>query len=163
MLLPNAKHRHLRQINAIAIDLDYNCEAMKPSFRFRPLLALIVIFCMLFSQLALAAHACPALAISGASEMAMVSGDGFPHKMALCQDMDMGQPALCHAHADDQAAKQSLDKPDSPHVAPFVGAELLVVVTPIDLAHDTHAAPGTMLLPPATAPPIAIRNCCFRI
>jgi hypothetical protein len=93
----------------------------------------------------------------------MIPGDGSPQGMANCHDMDRGQAALCHAHADDQSAKQSLDKPDSPHVAPFVGTELLVIVAPVDLALDTHAMSGALLLPPATAPPIAIRNCCFRI
>jgi hypothetical protein len=135
---------------------------MIPRLRFRPLLALAVIFCLLFSQLALAAHPCPAFAISGPGAMTMVSADGVSKQMH-CQDMDMSQPALCHAHADDQAAKQSLSKPDLPHVTPFVGAQLLLVVTPVDFAYETHAAPGALLLPPATAPPIAIRNCCYRI
>ncbi|HEY8023449.1 MAG TPA: hypothetical protein VIF60_02705 [Burkholderiaceae bacterium] len=83
--------------------------------------------------------------------------------MEDCRNMDMEQPALCHAHATNQAEKQSLDKPELPGAAPFLNAALFLVVTPLDLALHVQAAPRSMQVPLAVPLPISIRNCCFRI
>lgn len=91
-----------------------------------------------------------------------VSGDmsGMTH----CDGMDTTQPGLCHAHAHDQTNKQSLDKPDFPEVAPFAPAGLVLVATLVDsAAYPTTFSPVSQFLTRATAPPISIRNCCFRI
>ena len=76
----------------------------------------------------------------------------------------MQQPALCHAHAFGDAAKQSLDKSELPAVQPFVPAGMVLELPVVDAAFIPTTAPRTTLfLTRATAPPIAIRHCCFRI
>jgi hypothetical protein len=114
-----------------------------------------MLICMLTMQFAVAAYVCPGMA------MADSSGD---QSMIHCDGMDMAQPGLCHIQAHDQTHKQSLDKPDIPDVAPFV-PNGLVLTTAIDGdAIDSIGLPPTPLsLTRTTAPPIAIRHCCFRI
>ncbi len=117
--------------------------------------ALWVLCSVLFMQLALAAYACPGIAPAVMEQT--VRAD-----MPDCSGMDMTQPALCHAH--DQAGNQSLDKPQSPDIQPFIAATLLLSIADIDMAYRP-AAPHTdqPLLSRATAPPHAIQHCCFRI
>jgi hypothetical protein len=43
------------------------------------------------------------------------------------------QPALCHAHAEEPYAKQSLDKPQVPDVQPFVLTGLSLTLQLIDV------------------------------
>ncbi|MES2153029.1 MAG: hypothetical protein V4508_24895 [Pseudomonadota bacterium] len=122
---------------------------------FRPsriLIACLTLFCMLYMQLAMAAYVCP--------------GQGAPAATAMadCVDMDMTQPALCHAHMQNEGAKQSLDKAATPDVAPFIASALAASIDLIERALVPHAggAPAPVLAR-STAPPIAIRHCCFRI
>ena len=126
------------------------------SRQFRFVAALIALFCMLFMQLAVASYACPNIGMGqdqGPAAMSPASG---------CMGMDMEQPSLCHAH--DQTGKQSLDKPDLPQVQPFIAVELMQALIFIDVAYRPLATqPLASLLMRATAPPLAIRNCCFRI
>ncbi len=82
--------------------------------------------------------------------------------MAGCHDMDPEQPSLCHAYA--QSGNQSLDKPAVPPLQPFLAVGFGLPVTPLDATHPPALAfPRTTFLTHATAPPVAIRNCCFRI
>lgn len=110
----------------------------------RVITALIALVSVLFMQFAVASYACPAV------------------KVDNCHGMDMEQPSLCHAH--EQAGNQSLDKPPVPPVAPFVPATLvtlLVADKPVQPSQTDRA--DTFFLTRATAPPLAIRHCCFRI
>lgn len=110
----------------------------------RVVAALIAVVSVLFMQFAVASYACPVV------------------KMDNCHGMDMEQPSLCHVH--DQAGNQSLDKPPAPPVAPFVPATLvtlLVIDEPVQSSQADRA--DTFFLTRATAPPLAIRHCCFRI
>lgn len=76
--------------------------------------------------------------------------------------MDMEQPSLCHAQ--DQVGNQSLDKPQLPPVQPFVPLGLVQAIVFIDAAyHPLPSQPRPLYLTRATAPPLSIRNCCFRI
>jgi hypothetical protein len=118
---------------------------------------------MLFTQLAMAGHACPNLtAAPPSAAMAMAMDDGGDQAMAGCMGSDKMQPGLCHAQ--DQSGNQSLDKPAAPHVAPFLASALAAVFRNIELAR-TSAVPqfNALLLTRSTAPPLSIRNCCFRI
>lgn len=75
--------------------------------------------------------------------------------------MDDEQPALCHAHC--QTAYQSADNFQISLGAVLVQlAPVLTVagVAPTRVDAGYHQAP---LLRRATAPPIAVRHCCFRI
>lgn len=129
---------------------------MKFSSSSRMLTMALALFSMLFMQLALASYVCPVPPI-GSAPLATLEMPG-------CEGMDMQQPALCHAHSQDQAAKQSLDKPDLPQVAAFIASNWVQAINALDffaLNHPHSTTRQTQLL--ALAPDIAILHCCFRI
>jgi hypothetical protein len=129
---------------------------MRASRQSRFVAALIVLFSMLFMQLAVASYACPNMR-TGPADMASAA-----HAMPGCTGMDMEQPSLCHAQ--DQVGNQSLDKPNLPQVQPFVAVGLMQALVSIEAAYrPVPAQPRALVLARATAPPLAIRNCCFRI
>jgi hypothetical protein len=123
----------------------------------RAIAALIAVFSLLFAQLAVAAYACPQLA------MAVMSAQAEQGDMPGCTGMaDAGRPGLCQAHC--ASGQQSLDAPAIPPVAPFSATGLVAVIALTDAAEAARpAAPHPPLLAHATAPPLAIRHCCFRI
>ena len=121
----------------------------------RYLAALLTMASLLFAQLALAAYVCPGMHAGATVAAAMASMPG-------CDGMDMDQPALCHAHQ--QTGNQSLDKPDLPAVQPFTPGALVLTLAPAPLAaQPSFEVPATLHLSHATAPPLAIQHCCFRI
>jgi len=131
---------------------------MRPSRATRLVAAVIAVISLLFTQLALASYVCPDASVQ-APRMAMKAGmEGMSH----CAAMDKAQPGLCQAHG--HADHQSLDKPDLPQIPPFQAVGQILTVIPPDLA--AHA-PAFVTIGPAlaraTAPPLAIRHCCFRI
>ena len=74
--------------------------------------------------------------------------------------VDEAQPALCHAHC--EAEKLSLDKHELPApiaISAMPASFRLAAVVP-QFSSVALQAPHLMH---ATAPPVAIRNCCFRI
>lgn len=125
--------------------------------------AFIALVSMLFVQLAVAAYACPSRQITQAAEdAAMMAQAGGHEHMADCEGMDADVSALCHAHC--QPDTQSLDKPPLPDISPFVAIALVTTVIDFTFAIQPIAAPRDDLsLRRITAPPISIRNCCFRI
>jgi hypothetical protein len=128
--------------------------------KFRIAVALATLVSMLFSQTALAWYACPADAQPGERSMNALSSSA-DHPMPGCEGMDLEQSALCQAHAN--PASQSLDRPHPPDPAPFVTSGVMVVVKAPAAAVDNVVASDRYLLTRTTAPPIVIRNCCFRI
>jgi hypothetical protein len=135
---------------------------MHSSRRTRLIAACIAIFSMLFMQLAVASYACPTMA-SPLMRTAAAATAEMHQAMPGCKGMGMDtvQPSLCHAH--DQAGTQSLDKPDLPQVQPFLAVGLTMTVLPLQPAlPDARIDASDILLARATAPPIAIRHCCFR-
>lgn len=133
---------------------------MKLSRTTRFVAAMIAVISLLFTQLALASYVCPGMTMP--ERMTMASADDGMSSMDHCTGMDMAQPNLCRAHH--HADLQSLDKPDLPQVPPFhaIGSALTLVL------FDAAAPPPTALaaipaLAYATAPPVAILHCCFRI
>lgn len=109
-------------------------------------------------QLALAAYVCPGMAQSAA----MMTTTGI--EMPGCDGMDMQQTALCHAHAQDQSSKQTLDKADLPTVAPFVASQLVQALSPAPVFSPSQYVSYVTQYPAhSAAPPIAILHCCFRI
>lgn len=133
-------------------------QPMKLSRTSRFVAALVTLFSLLFTQLAVASYVCP-----DSTPQSVSVASGVNHSaMAGCTGMDVKQPGLCKAHCD--GASQSLDAPAAPHVAPFVAAALTCVLPDAALAEPVHGTENTAtLLRQATSPPIAIRNCCFRI
>ena len=87
---------------------------MKLSFSTRIIAVVLAIASMLCMQFALATYVCPGMTQSGT--MMMANSIDMPG----CDGMDMEQEALCHAHAQDQSSKQTLDKTDLPPVTPFI-------------------------------------------
>jgi hypothetical protein len=123
----------------------------------RLITAAITLFSILFMQLAVAAYACPALGVQHASAAARMSAD-----MPGCHEMDPVRPSLCDAYH--QADSQSLDKPAPPALPPFLAVGFGQPLLSLDLsppADITFADPP--FLKRTTAPPLAIRHCCFRI
>ena len=127
--------------------------------RTRLLTALFALLSLLFMQLAVAGYACPAPAAAGAESVA-TAHVGMPCASSISMAMDTEQPALCHAHC--QSDKQTLDKHELP-------APVAISALPADFSTPlaTPTFSGASLQAPhltrATAPPLAISNCCFRI
>lgn len=133
---------------------------MKPSFSTRIIAVLLAISSMLFMQLALAAYVCPGMAQSGGMMMASSSNMEMPD----CDGMDTEQTALCHAHAQDQSRRQTLDKADLPPVAPFIASQIVQTLLPAPVFSPAHSSRyDTQTSSHATAPPLIILHCCFRI
>lgn len=135
---------------------------MRSSRQFRFVAALIALLSMLFTQLAVASYVCPNK--GGGQDQAVVTMTpvSAPSGMNGCAGLDVEQPSLCHAHG--QVGNQSLDKPDLPQVQPFIAVGLMQALTYLDTAYrPSLPQPRALALTRATAPPLTIRNCCFRI
>jgi hypothetical protein len=138
-----------------------NMRRSRPS---RSVAALIALFSLLFMQLAVASYACPGLQPGQGAAPAAMAHPADAGSMPGCTGMpvDIEQPGLCHAQ--DQAGNQSLDKPGSPQVPPFVGVVLAHAVVVIDPAiHTAPIQPLSSVRERVADPPLAILNCCFRI
>lgn len=121
--------------------------------------AIVTLFGLLFMQLAVAAYACPKLSPIEQPAV-MMEASGQP--MADCPGIDRQSPTLCQAHA--HKTPQSLDKAEPPPVQPFVPMSLVALIEAPDEAIPTgFSTPASLLLASSTAPPIAIRHCCFRL
>lgn len=128
--------------------------------------AFIALLSILFMQLAVASYACPSVTVPvtgsiGLAAAAAESAEWANQAMPGCVDMDRDQPSLCHAH--EQAGTQSLDRPDLPQVQPFMAAGLSVLLLTDALVIPASAVFEEITLTRATAPPLSIQNCCFRI
>lgn len=136
---------------------------MKLSRRSRFIAALVALICVLFTQFAIAAYACPGMQVAQAMDMASMPAVAMDHQMMPgCEEVDMKQPVLCHAHA--QIGNQSLDKPNMPSISPSVAILLVPAINDIDVAFRpvaTHVEAAWLMQP--SAPPLSIQNCCFRI
>jgi hypothetical protein len=126
--------------------------------RYRLLTVMLSLWALLFAQAALAGYACPGTA--KAAQVAEMAAAGMPCAEAMSLAMDDEQPGLCHAHC--QAAQQSADNYQVPALATpaELGTVLTVALNPRRTDDSLLQAP---LLRRATAPPLAVRNCCFRI
>jgi hypothetical protein len=136
---------------------------MKKSRPSRVVAALVALFSVLFMQFAVAAYACPTLQIGPAhGTMNMSADDTGMENMSGCAGVDVEKPNLCQA--DSHKGKLSLDKPELPNVPSFAPAQLLAIVVPVHLSIPSASsiAPAGILAR-TTAPPLSIRNCCFRI
>ena len=136
---------------------------MKLLRTFRDAAALYALVSVLFMQLALAFYSCPEFAATSTTPvLSDVPLDGMPRGSmgSDCTGADLEQPGLCQAHA--QAGNQSVGKQPPPDVPPFAAVGSFIEIT-IRWSVDVVHPPIPALLTRVTAPPIAIRNCCFRI
>jgi hypothetical protein len=133
------------------------------SLRLRLIGAFIALFGMLFMQLAVAGYFCPNFS-PGVDDSAMtLSASVDMQDMPGCDHSLPVQASLCHAQA--HANQVSLDKPALPDVQPFIPGTLALIIESIDPAYRaaTHPLYRKLALAHPTAPPLTIRNCCFRI
>ncbi|RJG24683.1 hypothetical protein [Massilia cavernae] len=132
------------------------------SRRSRAIAALIALVCLLFTQLAVAAYACPNLLAGRSGAHTSSRAPGMEDMPGCSEPMDMEQPNLCHAHA--QVGNQSLDKPTVPPVQPFMPLALAQAIVFVEAEYAPPAASGqSSSLTRITSPPASIRHCCFRI
>lgn len=129
---------------------------MTVSRPWRRFLSVLTLLAVLFSQMAVAAYACPNMAAPAMEQME--EGDGA---MPCCAEPDADAPHLCWQHY--QAGKQSADRPDAPTVHAVV-AVLYVLPAPVLVPPDepVAAAFDPPLLARRVEPPASILNCCFR-
>lgn len=134
---------------------------MKITRRSRFATVLVALASMLFIQLAVAAYACASLqsAPVGAPDAAMLAD--CSQAMARGDMMDPAQPNLCHTHC---FADQSIDNAQLTDLPSMLSTRFLLVPLDFQVAKrsGTLARP-TPVLTRALGPPLAIRNCCFRI
>jgi hypothetical protein len=135
---------------------------MKLSRPSRLIAAAFALISILFMQLAVAAYACPAFSVHD-SRGTVANKSAMPDDaMTACDDMDPVQPSLCHAYG--QAGHQSLDKPALALPQPFVAVGFGLPITPFNsIALAALTVHRDTFLAHASAPPLAIRHCCFRI
>ena len=127
--------------------------------RSRLFIVRIVLLSLLFMQLAAASYSCPGAA-SKVPEMAEMTQAGMPCAEVMANAMDDWQLGLCHAHC--LAEQQSADKYQVP--AAVAQSDLGPGFIPPRVISVPLCAPlQAPLLTRTTAPPIAVRHCCFRI
>ncbi|MDP3229114.1 MAG: hypothetical protein Q8N13_14170 [Acidovorax sp.] len=127
--------------------------------RHRLITVLFALFSLLFMQLAVASYACPGAESKVAAISAMAEA-GMPCAQSMTVNMDEEQPNLCKAHC--QAGQQVADKYELPAPVALTALPpdfLMPVVAPV-LQGAPMQAPHLMR---TTAPPVAIRHCCFRL
>lgn len=127
--------------------------------RTRLITVLFALVSLLFMQLAVAGYACPGTGAKVA-EVAAMAEAGMPCAESMPLNMDDEQPNLCHAHC--QAGQQSADKYQlpSPVALGALPADFSLQVAIPVFSEAPLQAPH---LQRTTAPPVAIRNCCFRL
>lgn len=133
---------------------------MKLTRKTRLTAALLALVSMLFMQLAVAAYACPGLLMGDQGTEMLSQSQPDSGSMPGCDRPDPKQPALCHAHCQD--GKQSLDKAELPPIPPALAIGFFTAVVNFDILQRPFSTP-VPLLTRTTAPPLSIRNCCFRI
>jgi hypothetical protein len=121
--------------------------------------ALLALMSLLFMQLALATYVCPGSALK-AAEVAAMAEAGMPCAQSMALTMDDQQPNLCHAHC--QAGQPSADKSELPSPV-AIGALPADFTLQVALPAFSEAPLQAPHLQRTTAPPVAIRNCCFRL
>lgn len=127
--------------------------------RTRLITVLFALISLLFMQLAVAGYVCPG-SESKIAEAAAMAEVGMPCAESMPLSMDDQQPNLCHAHC--QVGHQSADKYQPP-------APVALGTFPADFSSQaaipvfSEAPLQAPHLQRTTAPPVAIRNCCFRL
>lgn len=126
--------------------------------RNRIVTVLLALASLLFMQLAIASYSCEVSLdqLDKATVVTPMAQTDMPCDGAMNED----QSNLCHAHC--KADPQTADKyqpPAVPSLAALASDFPLPLVTPAPVGALLQAP----LLRRTTAPPLAVRNCCFRI
>jgi hypothetical protein len=134
-------------------------NTMSSRRRNRMFTVLIALISLLFMQLAVASYACPG-AIPQAAEIATMAQTAMPCEGTMASATDDQLPGLCQAHC--QAEHQSAEKYQVPALVALtdIGPSFISTrVIPLPLGAPLQAP----LLMRTTAPPLTVRNCCFRL
>lgn len=124
----------------------------------------IVLFALvnlLFTQLALAAYACPsALSAEASAQMADMKAAGMPCAESMALASDETQPGLCAAHC--KSDQQTSDKHElsAPQVLAEPASDYPLLRTQLPPPVPLRNAP---LLLRTSEPSVALRYCCFRL
>lgn len=125
--------------------------------RQRLITVLFALFSMLSMQLAVAGYVCPVDVKVG--EIAAMAEAGMPCAGEMAK-VDTEQPGLCHAHC--QSAEQTVDKGQALTLSGAIATGFSYTIKPLRSSFARQPA-QVPFLTRSTAPPIAVRNCCFRI
>jgi hypothetical protein len=126
--------------------------------RYRIVTVLLALASLLFMQLAMASYSCEG-SLDQIDKLKVVASM-TQADMPCEEEMTADHSNLCHAHC--KADPQSADKfqpPGVPKLADLVSDFPLPFVTPAPVGALLQAP----LLRRTVAPPLAVRNCCFRI
>jgi hypothetical protein len=126
--------------------------------RYRIVTVLLALVSLLFMQLAIAGYSCEGRLdeVGKAAAITPTAQTDMPCEEAMSDD----HSNLCHAHC--KADPQTADKyqlPAVPNLADLASDFPLPIVTPAPVGALLQAP----LLRRTTAPPLAVRHCCFRI
>ena len=127
--------------------------------RHRLTTVLFALCSLLFMQFAVAGYSCPGFE-SRVQEIAAMAEAGMPCAESMSMAMDSDEPMLCHAHcqsAQPPAGDASLQVP----MLLAVG-DVQYFIAPKGAAPPWAVAQAPLLVR-TTAPPLSVRNCCFRI
>ena len=124
--------------------------------RFGPSISRLLILALLFTQVAVAAYACPKwLNGSGSVAAASISTD------AACDQMDSSPSPLCFEHCfhRDQGASHG----EASGVPLAVLPARFVTLVDVASLHDSGFSPRVENITHAPPPPHTVLHCCFRI
>ena len=135
---------------------------MRTTRRTRFATALITLVSLLFMQLAVASYVCPG-ALQKIAGVAALSNAVVPCADLMSQNMgvDNTQPNLCKAYC--EAGQQSADTYQVTPLASVLPVRGLLIAPTVASRNLPGLFLQTPLLVRATAPPLIVRNCCFRI
>lgn len=121
----------------------------------RKLVSMFCIATLLFAQLAVSAFACPVESAGAGAQMHVASASDAAMN---CHD---AQPsALCRQHC--ESDQQNVNDSIQPLAFVALAPAFVTTLDVTDTTTEAQCAPGRYLVH-ATAPPLSIRNCCFRI
>ena len=125
----------------------------------RRLTALLGAAAVLFAQVATIAYACPVLASLPAANAPLTMDMG--NAEMPCNEADLGPTNLCLQHC--QYGQQATGEVQtSPLTSPALAYRLRASAEDFPLAGLARDR-SSFLLVRTTAPPLPVRNCCFRI
>ena len=127
--------------------------------RLRLFTVLVSLFSLLLSSAALAGYACPG--VERAVVVAQMAEMDAPCAETMSKAMDDAQPGLCHAHC--QNSSQSADHFQPPVLADLVQLGGALTVAEVAFRSDRAQRISVTQLQRNSGPPLAVRNCCFRI
>ena len=126
---------------------------------FQRLIAKIGVAAVLFTQLAVAAYACPALLGSDNSMPAAIAND-MQTAMPDCEELDVSNPHLCLQHC--QAGSQSVQTAVQVSIPP-AATMLLTIVEPVQSILSLGIIALSVFAERETSPPPLIRFGVLRI